>query len=155
MSSFILWVLSYHFKHISGNKLRFVANYPCFTFRWSVLNYEEKCLWKHVGLSRATLEFQVKVFILILVQSQVKVLNRSKLCAKILCFQQYFQLDLSQTDLTCPNLTWPDFIWHALNCLALYWLDLTRPDLTWSVWAWFDLSLLDLSWLDLPWLNLF
>ena len=32
---------------------------------------------KQVGLSRATLEFQVQVFNLILLQSQVKVLNRS------------------------------------------------------------------------------
>ena len=26
------------------------------------------------------------------------------------CFQQNFQLDLSQPDLTCPNLTLPDLI---------------------------------------------
>ena len=34
---------------------------------------------KQVGLSRATLEFQVKVFILIIVKSQVRVLNRLNL----------------------------------------------------------------------------
>ena len=34
---------------------------------------------KQVGLSRATLEFQVKVFILIIVKSQVRVLKRLNL----------------------------------------------------------------------------
>ena len=34
---------------------------------------------EQVGLSRATLEFQVKVFVLIIVKSQVRVLNRLNL----------------------------------------------------------------------------
>ena len=68
------------------------------------LENSDQPLWqdKQVGLSRATLEFQVKVFILISLQSQVKVLSRSPTFPDLTYLSQ---LDLSNVDLSRLDLS--------------------------------------------------
>ena len=62
---------------------------------------------KQVGLSRATLEFQVCKIL-----SLVKISKLDQSFSKICCKKNWFNFDkvcinLSRPDLTCPDLTYP------------------------------------------------
>ena len=105
----------------------------------SFIRYMSKIIYIQVGLSRATLEFQVKVFILILLQSQVKVLQQSQLDLSwswldlswlVLSWRDLSWLDLPWHDMTCPDLTCPDLTCPDMTCPDLTSPDLTSPDLT-------------------------
>ena len=124
---------------------------------------------KQVGLSRATLEFQVCKIL-----SIVKISKLDPSVSKICCQKNWLNFDkvcinLTSPDLTCPDLTNPHLTWYGLICPDLscadlicpaclsrfnlfwiIWTDLTCPILTASELIWFDLiytNYLDLTFL--------
>ena len=125
--------------------------------------------FKQVGLSRATLDSQVKVF-----QKNAgfkKFLYQNIFETKNVKSRNFLtwpvRFNLSQVYFACPKLKWLVSTWLdqlplsrldlsglllsqlALLGLHLSWLDLFQVDLLWIYLSWPDLSLIALSWINL------